>query len=130
MSVGFRWLKFNAVGSGGIAVQLAALWLFKSVLGWRLELATAAAVEVAVLHNFFWHERWTWNDRSGGWRARLGRLGRFNLTTGLLSIVSNVILTRLLVDRFSIPYGAANLAAIALTSILNFLAAEYLVFRK
>ncbi|MCC6537185.1 MAG: GtrA family protein [Bryobacterales bacterium] len=130
MTLGLRWLKFNAVGGVGIAVQLAALWLFKSGFGWGLEFATAAAVEVAVLHNFFWHERWTWNDRSGGWRARLRRLARFNITTGLLSIVSNVILTRLLVERFSIPYGAANLAAIALTSVLNFLAAEYLVFRK
>jgi len=130
VSVGLRWLKFNAVGGVGIAVQLAALWLFKSGFGWSLEPATAAAVEVAVLHNFFWHERWTWNERSGGWRARLGRLVRFNFTTGFLSIVSNVLFTRFLVDRFSVPYGSANLAAIALRSIQNFLAAEYLVFRK
>ena len=124
-----RWLKFNAVGAVGIAVQLAALALFKSGLGWPLEYATSAAVEVAVLHNFFWHERWTWRERRGGWREALSRLVRFNLTTGLLSIVANVVFTRLLVDRFRVPYLAANLMAIALTSIGNFLVSEYLVFR-
>lgn len=125
----FRWVRFNAVGAVGIAVQLAALALFRSGLGWPLDYATSAAVEAAVLHNFFWHERWTWGDRRGGWRDTFARLLRFNLTTGLLSIVANVILTRLLVDHFRIPYLAANLMAIALTSIGNFLVSEYVVFR-
>jgi len=40
-----RWLKFNAVGAMGIAVQLAALALFKSGLHMDYLLATAAAVE-------------------------------------------------------------------------------------
>jgi putative flippase GtrA len=124
-----RWLKFNAVGAAGIGVQLLALALFKSGLGWPLDVATAAAVETAVLHNFFWHERWTWRERRGGWRESLTRLLRFNLTTGLLSIAANVIFTRLLVDRFRVPYLAANLMAIAITSIGNFLVSEYLVFR-
>ena len=58
-----RWLKFNAVGAIGIAVQLAVLTLLKSGLGLNYLLATALAVEVTVLHNFFWHERFTWGDR-------------------------------------------------------------------
>ena len=126
-----RWAKFNAVGAVGILVQLAALALFKSGFGWSLDYATAAAVEVAVLHNFFWHQRWTWGERRGGsgWTQTCSRLLRFNLTTGLLSIAANVIFTRLLVDRYRIPYLAANLMAIAITSIGNFLVSEYVVFR-
>ena len=65
-----RWFKFNAVGAVGIAVQLAALALFKSGLGSPLEYATSAAVEVAVLHNFFWHERWTWGARTQASRSQ------------------------------------------------------------
>ncbi len=126
-----RWAKFNAVGAAGILVQLAALALFKSGFAWPLEYATAAAVEAAVLHNFFWHERWTWGERrsGGGWTQTLSRLLRFNLTTGLLSIAANVVFTRLLVDRYRVPYLAANLMAIAITSIGNFLVSEYVVFR-
>lgn len=129
-TLGLRWLKFNAVGAVGIAVQLGALALFRSGLGLPLDAATALAVEVAVIHNFFWHERWTWQDRQGGtWRDTAMRLARFNLTTGLLSIAANVVLTRLLAGRFGVPYLAANLMAIAITSVGNFLVSEYLVFR-
>ena len=54
-----RWLKFNAVGALGMAVQLGSLGFFVRVLGLHYLLATALAVEVAVLHNFIWHRRWT-----------------------------------------------------------------------
>jgi putative flippase GtrA len=92
---GIRWLKFNAVGAGGIVVQLVALTLLKS--GFRLDylVATAMAVEAAVIHNFFWHERFTWADRTGG--SSLARFFRFNLTTGLFSILGNVLVMKALV---------------------------------
>ncbi len=60
---GIRWLKFNAVGSIGIIVQLVALATFKGWLQLDYLWATALAVEAAVIHNFFWHERFTWVDR-------------------------------------------------------------------
>ncbi|MGA2859356.1 MAG: GtrA family protein [Candidatus Sulfotelmatobacter sp.] len=58
-----RFSKFNFVGGIGIAVQFAALFLLKSVFNFNYLLATALAVETAVLHNFVWHERFTWVDR-------------------------------------------------------------------
>ncbi len=124
--LGVRWLKFNAVGIAGVLVQLAALALFHSVLGIHYLAATALAVEIAVLHNFAWHERWTWRDRPGNSPARLAR---FNATTGLLSIGSNLILMRLFAGALGIPYLAANLLAIAVTSMANFVVSELFVFR-
>ena len=130
MKIGLRWLKFNAVGGIGIGVQLAALVLFREVFHWGVLWATAAAVEVAVLHNFAWHVRWTWRDRPGGARLTLARAVRFNLTTGLVSIVSNVVFMRIFVGAWKLPYVAANLGAIAVTAVVNFLASEFLVFRE
>ena len=66
---GLRWLKFNFVGLIGIGVQLLALALLKSGLHLNYLLATALAVETAVVHNFLWHERFTWRDRVA--KARL-----------------------------------------------------------
>ena len=123
-----RWLKFNTVGVIGIGVQLAALAVLKSVLHVEYLWATGLAVEAAVLHNFVWHERWTWKGRVGK-KGMLMRLLRFNLTTGALSILSNLLLMRLLVGQFHIQYLAANLIAIAATSIANFLLSEWFVFR-
>ena len=57
------------------------------------------------------------------------RLLRFNLTTGAMSIISNLVLMRLLVGQFHIQYLVANLIAIAATSIANFLVSEWFVFR-
>jgi putative flippase GtrA len=58
-----RWCKFNFVGGMGIVVQFAALFLLKSVLHLDYLAATALAVEAAVVHNFVWHEQFTWVDR-------------------------------------------------------------------
>src|SRR5690348_15421903 len=118
-----RWAKFNAVGAAGVAVQLGLLALLESVLRLQYLVATALAVEAAVLHNFAWHERWTWRDRSGRGGA-LQRLVRFNLTTGVVSIAVNLGLMRLLVGRFHLPYLAANLLAIAAGSLANFLLSD------
>ena len=123
-----RWLKFNAVGAMGVAVQLAALAVLKSGLHVNYLLATAVAVELALLHNFVWHERWTWRDRGAAGRA--GRLVRFHLGNGLLSIAVNLLLMRILVGRLHWPYLAANVAAIAAGSVINFFLGDRLVFRR
>ncbi len=124
-----RWLKFNAVGAIGIVVQLAALAILKSGLHVPVLPATALAVETAVLHNFVWHELWTWKDRRGVGSV-MARLVRFHLGNGLVSLVVNVALMGLLVGHYNLPYIPANLAAIAAGSLANFLVSEFLVFRK
>jgi putative flippase GtrA len=120
-----RGAKFYAVGALGIVVQLAALAMFKDGLGLPYLWATALAVEVAVVHNFLWHDRWTWRDRAGGW----GAFVRFNLTTGLVSIAANLVLMRLLVGTAGLHHLWANLVAVAVASVANFLAAEFVAFR-
>jgi putative flippase GtrA len=119
-----RWMKFNAVGAIGICVQLGVLAGLRSGLGMNYLLATALAVETAVLHNFFWHERFTWADRQG---AAARRLWKFNFTTGVFSLAGNVILTKLLVDTGA-GYLAANASAIVLCSIVNFFVNDRVVF--
>jgi putative flippase GtrA len=127
-----RVVKFHAVGAIGTVVQLVALVLFKSAAGLNYMAATALAVEVAVLHNFCWHERWTWVERTRqapGWGFLLGRLLRFNLTTGLVSIASNLVLMRVFVGAFHMHYLPANVLTIATTALANFLLSELFVFK-
>ncbi|MFB3904734.1 MAG: GtrA family protein [Acidobacteriota bacterium] len=121
-----RWFRFNTVGAVGIAVQLAALWFLTAVAGMHYLPATFTAVELAIVHNFLWHERWTWGDRRG--IRRIQRLIRFNLATGLVSLVGNLALMPLLVDRLHLGVVPTNLAAIACCSLANFLLADRVVF--
>lgn len=92
--------------------------------------ATVLAVEAALLHNFLWHQRWTWSDRaSGDLTGALSRLLRFNLTTGSVSIGGNLFFMGLLVSGLDIHYLVANLITITSCSFLNFLVSDRLVFR-
>lgn len=136
-----RWCKFNLVGGIGIAVQLTALLLLKEVAHFNYPAATAIAVETAVVHNFLWHEQFTWADRTKldrtkadqtslkrvgrGW---LLRLLRFNLSNGAVSILGNLALMKLMFGQAHINYLLANALAIALCSLANFLLTEMWVF--
>jgi putative flippase GtrA len=125
----FRWLKFNLVGGFGIAVQLAVLLALKSGLHLNYLLATALAVEAAVVHNFLWHERYTWADRvQRSWRRSLPRLLRFNFAAGAVSILGNLALMKLMVGLGHLNYLIANSVAITVCSLLNFTVSEEWVF--
>lgn len=127
----WRWVTFNVVGLMGVGVQLVALIMLHRWFDLDYLPATALAVEAAVLHNFLWHERWTWQDRipvdqTGTW----ARLCRFNLTIGTMSIVQNLVLMELLAGRLHMHYVVANLVGITICSVVNFFASDRLVFRR
>ena len=118
-----RWLKFSVVGGIGVGVQLAALTL---LLRWNVHYlaATALAVEIALLHNYVWHKYWTWAGRE----KRPGRLVRFHVANGLVSLVSNLIWMRVLTGWLHMPPLYANLIAITATAALNFALGDRWVF--
>ena len=125
-----RWGTFNAVGLMGVGVQLVALMTLKNWASLHYLPATALAVEAALLHNFIWHESWTWSDRRAGNRARtLARFLRFHLASGTVSIGGNLLFMYFLVGSFELHYVVANLITIASCSILNFVANDRFVFR-
>ncbi|MCC6860359.1 MAG: GtrA family protein [Bryobacterales bacterium] len=128
--LGLRWLKFNLVGLLGMFVQLAALALFVSGFRWHYLWATGLAVECAVLHNFVWHERYTWKDRaSGSLSQSMVRLLQFNLSIGAISILGNLALMRLLAGALRLNYLVANVATITALSLANFAVSHLVVFR-
>jgi putative flippase GtrA len=85
-------------------------------------------VEAAVIHNYFWHERFTWLDRPT--ESSWARFLKFNLSTGLFSIVGNMLLMRALVDGVHLNYVIANLITIATCSIVNFVVSDLFVFEE
>lgn len=125
-----RWVKFNAVGALGFCIQLSALWFFIVALKLTSLVATALAVETAVVHNFVWHQFLTWKDRSSEKQSDwLKRLFAFNLTNGAVSLAGNLFFAWLIVGRQRIWLLAANLFAIAVCSLINFMLSDKLVFR-
>ncbi|HEV2136689.1 MAG TPA: GtrA family protein [Terracidiphilus sp.] len=119
MNIFVRWVRFNLVGAMGMAVQLGALAVLNRCDDGHYLAASAAAVELAVLHNFAWHLRVTWPERRDG-SAVLGQLVRFHLANGLVSIAGNLVLMRVLVGNAHLPVLVANGIAIVCCSVVNF----------
>ena len=119
MNTFVRWWKFNLVGAMGMVVQLASLAATSRLAPSHYLYASAAAVELAVLHNFVWHVHYTWRDRRDN-SELLSQLVRFHLSNGLVSIVGNLVLMRILVQQAHLPLLASNGIAILCCSIVNF----------
>ena len=125
MNALLRWGKFNAVGGMGMAVQMGSLWALNRWLPGHSFWASAVAVEMAVVHNFVWHVRYTWRERMGSpWRMAV----RFHLANGLVSVVGNVVLIRILYGMWHVPLMVANLLAVGCCSVVNFGLGEGWVF--
>jgi putative flippase GtrA len=119
MNTLIRWGKFNLVGAMGVGVQLASLALLNRAMPGHYLAASATAVELTLLHNFVWHQHYTWRDRRDG-TPWLRPFVRFQLSTGAVSLVGNLVLMRLLVRTAHLPLLVANILAILCCSIANF----------
>jgi len=127
-----RFGVFATVGAIGFVLQISALAVLTSLAHWAWLPATLVAVELAVVHNYLWHERWTWRDcartrrRTAG--SSLGRFVRFHVANGITSIGGNVALMALFVGWIGMPAIAGNVLAVAVMSVANFVMADRWVF--
>ena len=122
-----RWMRFNMVGAMGMVVQLAALALFNRLAPGHYLYATAAAIELALIHNFVWHIHYTWRDRCDA-TSIPARFVRFHLSNGLVSLLGNLFLMRVLTDGAHAPLLVSNGIAILCCSVINFCLGDSLVF--
>jgi putative flippase GtrA len=123
-----RAVKFVGVGAVGFVLQLLTLAALRAA-GVHYTLATPIAVELAILHNFFWHARWTWGDRRSAGALDVGRrLLRFNGASGLVSLTGNLVFTMAFVEGLGLPVIIANTLAVLCLSAANFTVANRFVF--
>ena len=121
-----RFIRFNTVGLGGIAVQLGLiLALTRGGVGYLA--ASSAGILAAVVHNFLWHWRWTWADRVPV-VSPLVAFARFFMANGLVSLMSNLALMPLLAGALGVSPVPANLVVIVASGLLNFWLADRVAF--
>ncbi len=130
-----RFLKFGTVGASGTVVNLGVLYLAQEYIfatvqqpEIKLNLSLLLAIFLATLNNFFWNRLWTWADRKVHHHRPLpAQFGQYLLACWL-SIALQVVFTNLLAPHFY--YQFANLIAIALTSVLNFVLNDIWTFGR
>jgi putative flippase GtrA len=123
-----RWVRFGAVGLGGIGVQMGTLVMLVHVLAVNYAVATVVAVAAAIVHNFVWHRAWTWRDRSGV--PILLAFARFAGANGLVSLLGNFLVMTLSVGVIGLDVLPANTIAIMVCGVANFYLADLSVFKE
>jgi dolichol-phosphate mannosyltransferase len=125
-----KWLRFNTIGIMGTGVQISLIFFLRTFFHLNYLVATLIAVQCALIHNFFWHQRWTWkNSISSGKKKSFQRFLRFNSTSGTISMMGNLGFTSMLVQSVHLPYLVCNLLAIGGCNILNFVLAHNFAFQ-
>ena len=131
----WRFIKFGLVGASGTVINIVVLYaaqefLFRSIEDFhqRLNYSIALAITLATISNFYWNRRLTWRDRQqDAAQSALMLFGKYVAAAGL-SIVLQSLLTKWL--ALYMHYILANILAIALASVCNFVANDRLTFRK
>jgi len=136
----FRYVKFGIVGASGTVVNLVVLYIGREYLfasfeghGNKPYVSLALAIAVATLNNFTWNRLWTWADR-----AALPAAGAPAMPLSLqfaqyalaswFGIALQYALT--LWMSTTLHYMLANVVAIVIASVSNFLANDYWTFRR
>jgi putative flippase GtrA len=126
-----RFARFGLVGILGAALQIVLFDLLMKCLHLPGAAAAPIAVEMVLLNNFFWHERFTWRDReSAGLRQRAIRLWRFHAGNGVVSLAGNALLVYCLVQLIEVPALPSQVMAIVLCAPVNFLVADRWVYTQ
>lgn len=131
----WRFMKFGTVGASGTVINLGILYLAQEYLfapiqqpEVRLNLSLALAIFFATINNFFWNRMWTWADRRQHYdRPMLTQFGQYTLACWL-SILLQAVFMNVLSPHFY--YLIANLIAIVLTSVLNFILNDIWTFGR
>jgi len=110
-----------------MAVQLGALAVFNRLWAGHYLAATAAALEITLIHNFLWHLHYTWRDRYARVTA-VEQFWRFHVSNGLVSMVGNLALMPILVRGAHVPVVSSNAIAILCCSIVNFCLGDHWAF--
>ncbi len=132
-------MRFGIVGGTGVLVNLGFYAILHALFGLGYQVARVWAIEVSIVSNFIFNERWTFRDRAhGGWGIYFKRLLLFHipswLVAGFVQIWTHETMRRLFgVSAESEPRWKdflAYLIAIGCGAILNFFISNLFVFRR
>ena len=131
----WRFIKFGAVGASGTVINIAVLYACQEFLllqiadfHARLNYSIAIAITLATISNFYFNRRLTWRDRQVETSPGVMVLFFKYVAAAGVSIAIQSVMTKSL--SLYLHYIVANLLAIGVSSIFNFVANDKLTFRR
>ena len=122
-----RYFKFGVVGFSGLLVNIGIAYILKNIFSIQSLIASALAIEVSILNNFFWNSIWTWRDREQEdiWI----RLLKYHIAVSLGAII-NMGMDFLLFKYTTMQYILAHSIGVFAGSIFNFFLNDKWTFSK
>ena len=131
----WRFVKFGAVGASGTVINIAVLYACQEFLllriadfSIRLNYSIAIAITLATISNFYFNRRLTWRDRQHEASPGVMLLFVKYVAAAGVSIAIQSLMTKSL--SVYLHYIVANLVAIGVSSVFNFVANDRLTFRR
>lgn len=113
------FIKYGIVGASGTLISMTVLYIFTDIFSIYYLLSGVAAIELSLLNNFFWNDRWTFlhNDHADSFKSRLVNYHIISLSGAVLNIMLLYVLTSIL----GFYYLLSNIMAICCVFIINYL---------
>ena len=115
---------------GGFVLQIGTIAVLTRGFGWRSFVATAISLELAALHNFIGHNRFTWHDRPAGSAREWGRRYLKYQVAKTTSLAISLAITMIVLAATPLPPEVANTIAVLVCALPNYLLTERLVFTR
>jgi dolichol-phosphate mannosyltransferase len=122
-----RLIKFAVVGTAGVGVNLALLYLLTNYAGLHYVASAFFAIEASIVFNFYFNDRWTFKDRRGP--RLLAKVIKFHAIAGI-GVGLNMALLALLVELAGAHYLLGEFAAILIVFAWNYALSSRLVWRN
>ncbi|KYZ76411.1 polysaccharide synthesis protein GtrA [Anaerosporomusa subterranea] len=121
-----EFVKFSLVGASGTLVNLA-IYSLAIYLGTNYMAAATISFLVAVTNNFYWNFIWTFKGKAPEKSIRWKYVSFFLIS--VLNFGINLIALKYLVDVYMLNKILAQILAIGVASVFNFLLNYLITFR-
>ncbi len=116
--LGFKFLKFSAVGLSGLAIDFCITFLAKEKLRLNKYFANSLGFVFAATSNYLLNKTWTFQDTNPYAVTQFSKY----ILIALIGLIINNLIIYLLVNKKEISFYWAKLVAIGIVVLWNFIA--------
>jgi dolichol-phosphate mannosyltransferase len=114
-----RLIKYAIVGASGVVINLGVLYTLTDYFGIHYMVSGLIAIELSIINNFIWNDKWTF----GGGTFKHGlflRLLGYHCTSSVSTLIQMLILAGL-TFRFGMYYIYASCIGIFVAFVINYI---------
>ncbi|WP_339608298.1 GtrA family protein [uncultured Roseivirga sp.] len=116
--LGFKFLKFSAVGLSGLAIDFCITFLVKEKLRLNKYFANSLGFVFAASSNYLLNKTWTFQDTNPYAVTQFSKY----ILIAIIGLIINNLIVYLLVNKKKVSFYWAKLVAIGIVVLWNFIA--------